>query len=169
MATRVRIKKVDTRALKKRFRGMIRRSTDFSSVFRWAHRQMQDAQAKNFDSRGAVSGGVWAPLDSGYAAWKLEHYGAKGVLVRTGDLRSSLTSWNARGAVREVGATTAFFGTDIPYSGFIQYGTSNMPSRSFTFVPRSFATRVARATGEHIVYGTEVGEIYSHLKDGIFG
>lgn len=169
MATRVHIRDVDTRALKRRFRGMIRRSQNFSSVFNWAGRQIQDAHAKNFDSRGAASGSVWAPLDSGYSAWKLANYGAEGVLVKSGDLRSSLTNWNSRGAVREVGAKKASFGTEIPYARFLVTGTRAMPARNFNFVPRSFATRVARATGEHIVYGTEVGEIYSHLKAGIFG
>ncbi len=168
MATKVRIREVDTSAVLRRFRAMIRRSSNFASVFRWALRQLQDAHASNFDARGTLSGSPWAPLDPQYAAWKLENYGADGILVREGTLRSSLTDWNSRGAIRDIGVTEATFGTNLDYAKFHQMGTRMMPSRPPVFTPRTFSNRLARAVGEHVVYGGEVGSTYTHLKAALF-
>jgi phage gpG-like protein len=168
MAVRVRITDVEMSALRRRFAAMTRRSTNFSSMFRWALRQLQDAESKNFASQGHLSGGGWKPLDNEYAAWKLANYGAGGILVREGNLRSSLTNWNARGAIRDVGATSATFGTSLPYAKYHEGGTFKMPARQINFVPRTFADRLARAAGEHVVYGGEVGNIYTHLKGALF-
>jgi phage gpG-like protein len=168
MATRVKITDVDTSALRRRFSQMARRSEDFSPMFRWALRQLQEAHAKNFASRGSLGGSTWKPLDPEYASWKLAEYGSGGILVRSGALRDSLTNWSARGAIREIGNTRATFGTSLDYSEFHELGTLKMPARKINFAPRHFANRVAQAAGEHVVYGGDVGNIYSHLKGGLF-
>ncbi len=156
---------IDTSKLRKRFVAMARRSDDFKSVFRWMFQQLQKAHMRNFQTQGAESGGVWKPLDPQYASWKTENYGANGILVRTGDLKNSLTMNSSRGAVRDMGARTAYFGTNIGYAKFHQAGTSNMAQREPLFLPKLMAHDTARAVGEHIVYGT-IGKEYAFLKRG---
>ena len=164
MSVSVRIKKVDQKAVKRRFRGMRRRSRDFSSVFRWSMLELQRAHERNFATRGAASGNVWPPLDNEYAGWKLSEYGAKGILIQEGTLKDSLTRWNARGAIRDISAKQARFGTTIGYAQFHQTGTRDMPQRKVMYTPATFADGVAQASGKHVVYGGEGGELYSNLK-----
>ena len=161
----VRIAKVDTSRLRRRFKAMARRSNNFKPVFRWMMQQLQEAHRENFRTEGASSGFRWQPLDPQYASWKLENYGAQGILARTGDLRDSLTMNSARGAVRDIGMRTAYFGTTIGYAKFHQAGTANMAERKVLFVPQLMAHDVAKATGEHIVHGS-VGQMYSFLNRG---
>lgn len=168
MSVKVRVRKVDTAAVVRRIRAMRRRSKDFRNVFRWALLELEKAHNKNFSARGTMAGPAWKPLDTEYASWKLANYGAKGILVREGDLRSSLTDFNSRGAVRDVGRHKATFGTSIGYAGFHQAGTSNMARRKVVFVPRRFAHGVAEAVAERVVYGSEVGQTYTHLRNGLF-
>ena len=166
MGRYMKVTKVDTSALRRRFMAMSRRAQNFTPVFRWMMQELQKAHRDNFRTEGTTSGFPWQPLDPQYASWKLANYGANGILVRSGDLRNSLTSMNSnRGAVRDIGLRTAYFGTTIGYAKFHQSGTSNMAQRKPLFVPKMMAHDVARATGEHIVYGS-VGEVYSNLKRG---
>jgi phage gpG-like protein len=165
---RVHIKHVDTRKLRIRFAKMSARSKNFAPVFRWALRELENAHAKNFAAQGAFASNRWKPLDTKYAAWKLANYGAGGILVRSGDFKSSLTDWNSRGAVREIGRVGATFGTSLPIAGFHQYGTHKMAKRPAVFTPRTFSYLTAQAVAEHVVYGGDVGSTYHHLKRGLF-
>ena len=165
MAIRVRIKKVDTSAVRRRFRAMRRRSRNVRPVLRWALRELEREHLKNFNSGGALAGG-WAPLDNEYAAWKLANYGAGGILVLDGDLKAGLTRWGGKGAVREIKKTKATFGVKHEAVKFHQYGTSKMARRKVVFLPNRFAFGVAEATAEHIVYGGKIGSTYQHLKAG---
>jgi len=165
MGVKVRITKVDTSAVRKRFAAMTRRSQDFRPVFRWVMQELQKAHRQNFRSQGASSGFPWSPLDPQYASWKLENYGAKGILVREGDLENSLTMNSGRGAVRDVGLRTAEFGTRIPYAKFHQTGTTNMAQRKPVFVPRLMALNTATTVGEYIVHGS-VGVRYTDAMKG---
>lgn len=162
-----RIKKisVNTRAVQKRFTAMSRRSTDFGAVFRWTFQALQRSHMLNFATQGTTSGSPWKPLDPQYASWKLENYGAHGILVREGDLRSSLTMNSSRGAVREIGKTSATFGTEMPYAKFHQTGTRKMAKREPLFVPKLMATRTANVVAEYIVHGT-VGVVYTGAANG---
>ena len=161
----VRIVKVDTSALKRRFAKMSKRSKDFKAVFRWVFQELQRSHYENFKSEGALSGFRWQPLQPQYAAWKLEHYGAHGILVRTGALESSLSFSSARGAVRDIGLTSATFGTSIPYAAYHKFGTRRMPMRPPIFVPNFMATRTANVVAEYIVHGS-VGVVYSEAMRG---
>lgn len=164
MAVSVKVN-VDTSRVRRRFAAMARRSDDFKPVFRWMFQQLQQAHMRNFQTQGAESGSPWKPLDPQYASWKTENYGAKGILVRTGDLQNSLTMNSSRGSVRDMGRRTAYFGTHIPYAKFHQAGTTNMAQRQPLFLPKLMAHDTARAVGEHIVYGT-IGKEYAFLKRG---
>lgn len=154
MRVQVRIVNVDTSKADRRFGKILRRSRDFKPVFRWMFQELQEAHRENFRTQGAASGFPWKPLEPQYASWKIENYGANGVLVRSGDLERSLTMNSGRGAVRDIGARTAEFGTKLPYAKFHQSGTSNMAQRKPLFLPRLMADRTADAVGEYLVHGS---------------
>ena len=154
MRVQVRVVDVDTSKADRRFGQILRRSRDFKAVFRWMFQELQEAHRENFRTQGAASGFPWKPLEPQYASWKIENYGANGVLVRSGDLERSLTMNSGRGAVRDIGARTAEFGTKLPYAKFHQSGTSNMAQRKPLFLPRLMADRTADAVGEYLVHGS---------------
>jgi len=156
MVARVTVKKVDTSRLKRRFASMVSRSNDFKPVFRWVFLELSEAHSRQFASQGAAGGFPWKPLDPQYASWKLENYGANGILVRSGALRDSLTNLNStRGAVRDIDAKKATFGTEVEYAHYHWTGTRKMPSRKPLFVPRTFADRTAFMVGRYIVDGQD--------------
>lgn len=165
MGVQVKITDVDLSRVRRRFAAMTRRSQDFKPVFRWVLQELQKAHRENFKTGGAASGFRWQPLDPQYASWKLKNYGAKGILVRTGDLENSLTMNSGRGAVRDIGLRTAEFGTRIPYAKFHQGRTENMAQRKPVFYPPLMANRTARVVGEYVVHGT-VGVRYSDAMKG---
>lgn len=74
-----------------------------------------------FDSEGPG----WQPLSPAYAAWKAAHYGPQPILVRTGELRSSLTIAGAPGNVNRTSATHATFGTTNNHAMYHQTGNLN--------------------------------------------
>lgn len=161
MNTNIRID-VDTSEVRDYLLKMERRSTDFRSVFRWARRELEEAQRENFASEGAASGRRWASLDDDYARWKLSEYGPLPTLVRTGDLYREVTFF--RGPPNEIGLSRATFGTDLPYAGFHQAGTSKMPQRRIIYVPKLFAERMGELVLKYLVYGNETGVSVSRLR-----
>lgn len=165
MKTNVRIRKVDTSALRRRFAAMSRRSQDFRPVFKWVLKELQKAHLANFTREGTVDGAPWKPLDPQYASWKLSNYGANGILVADGSLRRSLTVDSSRGAVRDVGFRTATFGTQIPYAKFHQSGTRFMAERKPVFLPSLMPNQTATVVGEYIVHGS-VGVRYAAALKG---
>jgi len=170
--------KVDKREMTKHFNAMRRRSAKgFKSQFKWAAKEVKRQIREDFRNNGR---GRWTVLAPETVAWKIEEgYGNKGVLVRTGDLRRSLTVDNARGAVREYKSHSMKFGTDltsdgidgrvVPYASFIQYGTRKMPARPFLFKfgepkGRQFSSKLGSAIAERVIYGGSVGKYYAWLK-----
>ena len=135
------------------FRGMSRRSRNFKPAFRWFMKELQALHMQNFRTNGAVDGSVWKPLDPEYAAWKLENYGARGILVADGSLRASLVFDNSRGAIREVRRTGMRFGTSLPYAQFHQIGTRDMPKRRPLVTNQAAIERLAENIAEHITDG----------------
>lgn len=165
MRVSIKIKDVNTINLKRKFAAMSRRSRDFSPVFRWAMQELQKAHQDNFNTNGGASGSPWKPLDPQYSSWKISNYGSKGVLVRTGALENSLTMNSGRGAVRDIGRTSAEFGTSLPYAKFHQVGTTTMAQRKVVFLPVTMAQRTANVVAEYIVHGT-MGVVYSDAMRG---
>ncbi len=151
MATRIKYD-LDLSPFYRYIRQVLRRSQNFSGVFRAAMKDLERAHARNFDSKGALVGG-WQPEDSEYAGWKLGEYGAGGVLVRTGTLKRSLSFSNARGAVRDIGRRQAEFGTSVSYAHFHQSGTEDMNSRKIVFVPNRFVEGLADDALKYLAYG----------------
>ena len=145
---------VDTSKLSERLTKMSLRATNFKPVFWWTFRELEKAHEENFRTQGAASGFPWKPLDPQYAAWKIENYGYKGILVREGNLQDSLTMNSGRGAIRDVGRRSAEFGTRVEYAKFHQAGTRHMQQRKPLFVPRLMAEKIGNVTAEYIVHGS---------------
>lgn len=144
----------------------------FKSQFKWATALLKADLRKDFQTGG---GGRWKPLAAETVAWKLDEYGARGILVATGDLRKSLTVDNARGAVRKDESHRMEFGTDLTdmktgvvYPVFLQYG-KGVPERQFLFdfgdpKGKRFARKLGYAINERIIYGGRTGTYYTWLK-----
>lgn len=143
---------VDYRPFYKYIRQVRRRSENFAGVFRAAMRDLEREHADNFRSSGK---GRWEPLDTGYADWKTKEYGGGGILVRTGDLKRSLSMSNARGAIRNIGRKRAEFGTSVNYAHFHQTGTEDMPQRTVLFTPNRFAEGLAKDAIDYLAYGRD--------------
>lgn len=156
MRIRTKVKVTGTKQVYERMAGMAKRAGDFSSVFRWAQRELEEANRHNFASQGATSGAPWMPLDNEYARWKLSEYGPLPTLIRTGDLYRDVTFLH--GPPNRIGKHQATFGTNLPYAKFHQSGTWKMPARKIIFVPPLFAQRLSELVLNYLVYGksTEV-------------
>lgn len=77
-------------------------------------------------------GDRWRPLSAGYAAWKQKHFPGRPILVRTGDLKASMTQEGAAGNITVIGKTGAVFGTSISYGIYHDDGGSKIPRRNFS-------------------------------------
>lgn len=128
-----------------------KRAEDLRPVFEWARRELETANRRNFNTRGAASGRPWMPLDDEYARWKLAHHGPRPVMEATGALRRSLTF--LRGTPNFIGRTRATFGTNIEYAKFHQTGTRKMAQRKIVFVPKTFARELSQQSLNHVLYG----------------
>lgn len=162
MPVTVRTRVTGIQNVNRYFDGMLKRSADFRSIFRWAQRELEEANRENFATHGARSGRPWMPLDNEYARWKLSEYGPLPTLIREGDLYRSLTF--LRGSPNDIGARSATFGTDLPYAKFHQAGTSKMARRTIVFVPELFAERLGRMVLNYLVYGSETGVSIKRLR-----
>ncbi len=83
-------------------------------------------EAKQFGSQGGFGSGGWAPLSPRYAAWKAKHYPGKGILVRTGELRRSLTQRPLGTEVLE--KSFMVIGSNVEYGAHHQRG-GGLPRR----------------------------------------
>jgi phage gpG-like protein len=152
-----------------------RGAAGFNNVFQWTQKKLQADMRNRFKTNAY---GTWKPLEPRTVAWKTsEGYGRKGVLVRTGALRDSLTKDNSRGAVRRSGRFRMQFGTDIEYARNHQFG-DGVPQRvliPFDFVgpvgvithmyPKSLKLTVGALAMERIIYGYKrPGQVYTFVK-----
>lgn len=149
MTVEVRVRVFADSAIKY-LRGMEKRAKDFRPVLRWAKRELEKANEKNFSASGLPVGG-WAPLDARYAQWKSTNFPGRPIMEASGRLRDSLTRLD--GPVNKIRLMSAEFGTDVEYAKFHQYGTTRMAKRQIVYEPRGFARTLAEHTGEYLVYG----------------
>lgn len=112
----------------RRFTRFVSALTDTEPLIEELVTYVQDALGRAFDSEGASSGSLWAPLSEAYRLWKARHYPGRGILVRTGRLRASLTG-SGGDSIRVVAGRRGEVGTNVPYAIFHQGGTSRMPAR----------------------------------------
>jgi phage gpG-like protein len=101
--------------------------------------------AQSFAGSRSPFGEGWAPL---------KHRRPKGhnpnsrPLIDTRALMESVTSDEG---ILELDGQHLRFGTAIPYAGFHQHGTKNIPARVFLGVPEDEATRAADILAEHLI------------------
>lgn len=103
---------------------------DLSVPFAEIYRDFTLVNHRNFLAQGYPL--HWVPLSPQYAAWKQKHFPGLPILVRSGEMRDSLASTGAGmgpGAIREIHARDAWFGTSVRYARFHQTGTRRMPRR----------------------------------------
>lgn len=118
---------------------MEERANDFRPVFRWAKSELRKANSENFTTGGLPVGG-WSPRTRDYA-WP--------IMRKSGALFKSLASLN--GAPNEINKDHAYFGTNVEYAKFHQYGTSRMAARKVVFTPVGFAKSLGEEAAKHIV------------------
>lgn len=129
---------------------MADRVEDASPAFEELADRFAAAESQQFASQGAFGGGGWAPLSPAYAAWKASRFPGP-ILVRTGALKGSLTGRPL--GVEMIGAQQAVFGTNIPYAGYHQSGTSKMPARPPVQLPESEKQAWVKVMQRFIVSG----------------
>lgn len=131
---------VDIDDAMKFLQGMNRRAKNFRPAFEWARRELAKSNAENFTAGGLPSGSRWSPRKRAYA-WP--------ILRESDDLFKSLSS--LRGPANQVGLTSAYFGTEIEYAKFHQYGTRKMAARKVVFEPRGFGQELGEKAAKHII------------------
>lgn len=99
----------------RRFTRFVSDLTDLTPAFEEMADAFGDWEEQAFSSGGSSSGGGWAPLATG----------GPSRLTKTGNLRASLIG----PAIREIGPRRMELGSDVPYGGYHQTGTSRMPAR----------------------------------------
>jgi phage gpG-like protein len=119
-------------------------------------RDFRSIETKQFDSQGGyLLGARWAKLAEPTLEYKRKHpEWDRRILHRTRALRKSLTV--GTGGAKTINRDSLQMGSNIPYSGFHQSGTVNMPQRIiFKFTPQ-IKRRWAKIIQTWIVTGKAV-------------
>lgn len=101
---------------------------DLSPVWAEVDTYLRGAVGEQFSTVGRRGGTEWAKLSPKYKIWKDYFYPGRPILVRTGDLKASLTEFGGNHIFRAERAGMGF-GSRIPYAGYHQSGTRTMPAR----------------------------------------
>lgn len=110
------------------------------------------AQVKDqFKTEGEEGGAKWAPLSPDYAGYKEAHFPGTAILVRTGDLRASLTNPNDPNTVRIEERKTLTLGSRIGYAIFHQTGTKKMPARPEIQLTEAFKRTTMHHAQQYLV------------------
>jgi phage gpG-like protein len=155
MATLIIDIEIDIDEPQEKFEDMVDHSKDMRSVWRYAKKKLETSFSQNFLSGGSLVGG-WAPLDRGYAAWKIANFpGAKKMNI-DGKLFRSISTLE-ESAVNKIEKTSAAFGTEVKYAKFHQYGTTKMPKRPIIFEPSNVANKWGKWAVKYIADGETFG------------
>jgi phage gpG-like protein len=130
--------------------GLEERTQDLRPVWDTLRRRFLVTERKQFDSEGAFGGGKWAPLSPAYGAWKAAHYPGKPILVRTGELRRSLTEGPQ---VTVMEPHLAIFGSAVEYGQYHEEGSAHLPRRPPVQLPAAERREWVRAVQRFIVTG----------------
>ncbi len=136
--------------INRRFTRFVSSLTDLEPLIRQIVDTLEQRFAKAFATEGASSGSMWAPLSAGYRAWKLRAYPGRGILVRTGRLRGSLTSGGG-GGIRVITPRRGEIGTAVPYARYHQSGTSRMPARPVIRLSPADREEITRVVHRYLV------------------
>jgi phage gpG-like protein len=130
---------------------MQRRMKSFRPIFNDIRSDLEKEWSNNFKTEGGNYGG-WKPLSPKYAAWR----GSAGpILIRSGQLFNSVRSLH--GAPNDIKDDEAYFGTNIEYAKFHQYGTTKMPKRPIIFEPNNVANKWGKWAVKYIADGETFG------------
>ena len=102
---------------------------DMRPIWRAIRPVLQDAAEERFETQGTSDGQAWAPLTPAYAARKNATHPGRGILVRDGALRDSLTLENGPGQIYRETSKAMVWGTSDPKAPYHQHGTGRMPAR----------------------------------------
>jgi phage gpG-like protein len=107
-------------------------------------------QARQFKSSGRYASGGWPALSPRYAAWKAKHYPGAPILVRSGDLRDSLT--RRPFGVDVIEKKSMAIGSDVPYGLYHQRG-EGLPQRRPVELTEAERRRWTRALQRYVITG----------------
>lgn len=124
---------------------------DMTPVWRELANKFARAQARQFKSEGAYGSGGWQALSPDYAAWKARHYPNAGILVRSGDLRDSLTKRPF--GIEVLRPQSMVIGSGITYGRFHQSGSGTLPRRRPVELPESTRRAWVQLMQRYIVTG----------------
>lgn len=134
----------------RRFTRFISDLTDLTPAFEQMADEFNQWEEEAFATGGASSGNAWPPLAASTAAHKTRRRGGQ-ILVESGRLMRSLTTPNAQDAIRDITGRKMTLGTDTPYAGFHQTGTSRMPARPIIRLTAANRDRWTRIIHHHLV------------------
>lgn len=115
--------------LQENFGKWLRTIPDSTDAFERFIPEFQKSREGWILSGRTVDGIRFAPLSPKYKAWKDRHYPGRPILIRTGRLLSAVTGgpgWFHRSMPKELRIYIT-----VPYSSYLQDGTSKMPQRNF--------------------------------------
>lgn len=142
--------------------------SDYRPIWPLIYGEFQAEVKGQFESQGEQGGQAWAPLSDnppgrGYASWKQRHYPGQPILVRTGELKASLTDPHAPGAVFEPQPKQMTMGSNVPYAIYHQKGTGKMPARPEIELTEKWKRETMRHIQDFLVMrATELG-----FRDGM--
>lgn len=121
---------------------------DFSPALEDIADDFLNLEQQQFAGEGRTGSGGWKALSPDYAAWKATNYPGAKILERDGWLRDSLTVKDAPFQIRDITATQAVLGTNVPYGMYHQTGTKRMPARPPIQLSESDKTRWGKLVHE---------------------
>ena len=122
--------------------------SDFSPALGDIADDFLELEKTQYASEGKTGSGGWKALSPKYATWKAVNYPGALILARDGWLRDSLTVKDAPFQIREITATQATLGTNVPYGIYHQMGTKFMPARPPIELSESDKTRWGKLVHE---------------------
>lgn len=74
----------------------------------------------------------WPQLSDKYKAWKEKRFPGMPILVRTGELKASMTESGANGNISIIDKVSGIFGTTVKHGAYHDQGGPKMPRRNFS-------------------------------------
>lgn len=104
--------------------------------------------SSHFDEAANAWGDAWAP----HAPSTVRRYGPHPLLILSGKMKTAATTQGAEGNYEDVEDRSITFGVDIPYAQYHQFGTDNIPERSFFDLSETAIATIAADAGAYCVH-----------------
>lgn len=140
------------------YRERAERMQDLSPVFEAGDKYFRAEMDEQFRTQGAFlqGGQQWRPLNPDYAKRKHAKYGVPpapfGILWREGRLHRGLTQEGGE-HVKQITATSAVYGTTVPYGKYHQKGGPKLPQRKIIIVRDRFRAFMQRTLWAYVLRG----------------